>query len=119
MCGHSRHAGMDCINHPACSRQVDSSLRWNDDGGHYRHLVIPACLQQAGESRNLGSGVGMWRGSRLLPARWNDGGGHYRHLVIPAQAGIQEGGVGMWRGSRLLPARWNLPFGRLFQLSPE
>ena len=30
---HSRFAGMYRLNHPACSRQVDSGLRRNDEGG--------------------------------------------------------------------------------------
>ena len=69
------------INHPACCRQVDSGLRRaapgilpsrriqdflsiNDEEARikairapvrvYRFVVIPACLQQAGESWNPG-----------------------------------------------------------------
>ena len=123
MRGHSRHAGMACINHwiPACAGMTA--------GAHYRRLVIPA---KAGIQEGR---VGMRHGSRLLPTRWSlprghsryagmtyinhrisacagmTAGAHYRRLVIPAKAGIQEGRVGMRHGSRLLPTRWSLPRG--------
>ena len=63
------------VHQPGCAL-LDSSFRWNDDGGRYKYLVIPAKarLQDAGVDSSL---------------RWNDNGSDYEYFVIPAQAGIQ------------------------------
>ena len=51
-------------------------------------VVIPACLQQAGEGPPTGVYACM-DASVDSSFRWNDNGGHYGHFVIPAKAGIQ------------------------------
>ena len=83
-CGcHSRYAGMACFNHPACSRQVDSSFRWNDGRAAVRnsagmakglsgwqqthshprrHSGLPAAGRRRPESRRAGQGVKGWQG---------------------------------------------------------
>ena len=75
--------------HPCRRASMQASLRWNDGGGHYRHLVIPA------KTGIQEGGVGMWHGLRFLPVRWNLPCGHSRHAGmnyinhwIPACAGM-------------------------------
>ena len=90
------------LSFPLCRnglfKPLDSSLRWNDDGGNRSipvifnlipvSLVIPACLQQTGQGQAVEeSRVRVGRGALVNPS------------VIPAKAGIQGGGAGVlgWR----------------------
>ena len=78
------------LSFPLCGngsfRPLDSSLRWNDDGGRdgfFCHSDSPFAIPA--------------KFLTLAPS------------VIPAQAGIQEGRAGMLDGLRSLPVRWLIP----------
>ena len=79
MRGHSRHAGMDCINHWIPRPSFQTPL-------YHLGGLFPTLLYHLHPCRRACAGM--------------TAGGHYRRFVIPAKAGIQEGRVGMWHGLR-------------------